>query len=491
MPSAPSGPSPCQSPPLSKWFGFFPDFQKDVLGFLTDCRRYGDVVKLPVGLVGGFLLRRADPAIYVLYHPDDVKHVLVGNQHNYVKGPVPPVERRIFGRGLLHLEGATHHAHRRLLLPFFHGAHIHAYADPIVARTARMVEGWAEGQMVDIGQVMSRLTLSIIWPLLFGRELEAEAERVAASIEVGHRLINKQYHSIFAQLTPLWVPTRLHRRFARFHAALDGLIRQRIRERRTDRREYQDVLSLLSRATDEQGHQLTEDAIRDELVTLMLAGHETTANALTWTWILLARSPEIRDKLDQELEQVLQGRAPSLADLPRLVYTKMVWDESLRLYPPAWSLHTRLGSAEDLLPSGVRLPAGAYVLISPWTIHRDPRWFPDPEGFDPERFSPQKAPSRPAFSYLPFGGGGRRCLGESFAELEGVLVLATLASRKHLESADRSPILPDALMTLRPKRPVLMTVAPVTRRTTAPGEEPCEPAASTGDSTVPAARRPG
>ncbi|MBX3235791.1 MAG: cytochrome P450 [Nitrospiraceae bacterium] len=470
MVPASSGTIPPNSPPVSKWFGFFPNFRKDVLGFLVDCRRYGDVVKLPVGLVGEWLLRRPDPALYVLYHPDDVKHVLVGNQHNYVKGPVPPVERRIFGQGLLHLEGAAHHAHRRLLLPFFHGTHIHAYAEAIVTQTARVVERWQEGQQVDVGQAMSRLTLSIIWPVLFGQELGEEAERVAASIEVGHRLINKQYHSIFAQLTPLWIPTRLHRRFGRFHDALEGLIRQRIRERRADPREQQDVLSLLCRARDEQGHPLTENAVRDELVTLMLAGHETTANALTWTWILLSRSPEIRAKLDAELNTVLQGRAPSTADLPHLVYTKMLWDESLRLYPPAWSLHTRVSAAEDPLPSGVRLPAGAYVLISPWSIHRDPRWFPDPERFDPERFAPQTDQVRPAFSYLPFGGGGRRCMGEAFAELEGILVLATLASRTSLQLPDRASTEPDALMTLRPKHPVVMTVTPLTSRVAASSE---------------------
>ena len=446
---------------MSKWFGFFPEFRKDALGFLIECRRYGDVVKLPVGRVAEILLRQSDLAVYVLNHPDDVKHVLVTNQHNYVKAPVPPVEAKVFGHGLLHLEGAAHHAHRRLLLPFFHGDHIHAYADTITAKAADTVARWESGGTLDIGREMSRLTLSIIWSVLFGREMGSEAELITESLHAGHRLINKQYNSIFAQLTPLWFPTKLHREFARFHERLDGLVRRLIRERRAEATGRNDVLSLLCAATDEHGRSLSEEAIRDELVTLILAGHETTANALTWTWFLLSQFRTVRDRLRSELEEVLEGRLPTVRDLPRVVYAKMVWEESLRLYPPAWALHTRVAGEEDPLPSGARLPRGAYVLVSPWTMQRDPRWFPDPNRFDPERFSPESYKTRPPFSYFPFGGGGRRCVGESFAELEGVLILTTLASRSQLRLVEGQTILPDPLMTLRPKGPVLMTVQPV------------------------------
>jgi cytochrome P450 len=468
--SAPIPPS-SNGPALSKWFGFFPEFRKDVLGFLSECRRYGDVVKLPVGHWAEILLRRPGLAVYLLHHPDDIKHVLVTNQHNYVKGPIPPVEAKIFGRGLLHLEGPEHHAHRRLLLPFFHGAHIHAYADMITTKTAALAERWSAGGSVDMGQAMSRLTLSIIWPVLFGRELGPEAMLIAESIEVGHRLINKQYHSLFAQLTPLWLPTKLHRDFSRVHGRLDSFVGELIRTRRREPREDQeDVLSLLCLATDESGAPLTEQAIRDELMTLMLAGHETTANALTWTWFLLAQHPEIRAKLTAELQRLPPGRLPGVTDLQQLVYTKRVWDESLRLYPPAWALHMRLAREEDPLPSGASIPAGAYVFLSPWSVQRDSRWFPDPDRFDPERFAPGAVSQRPQFSYFPFGGGGRRCLGEAFAELEGLLILSVLAARMRFASVGGKPLSPDALMTLRPKSPVYMDIEPVLPSSTAPPE---------------------
>ena len=447
-------------PPVSRWFGFFPEFQKNALGFLTECRRYGDVVKLPFGHLGEILLRQPDLALHVLNHPDDVKHVLVTNQHNYTKAPVPPVETRIFGHGLLHSEGTQHHGHRRLLMPFFHGDHIIAYADTITKKATDALTRWELGSTQDIGREMGQLTLSIIWSVLFGREIGTEANLIAESLVVGQRLVDKQYNSIFAQMTPLWFPTKIHRKFARHHEALDALVLQMIRERRSGSAGSKNVLSLLCVATEENGQVLSEQAIRDELVTLILAGHETTANALTWTWFLLAQFRTVRTRLAEELAEVLEGRLPTVADLPRLVYTRMVWDEVLRLYPPAWTLHMRLAGAEDTLPSGDRLPQGAYVFLSPWSIQRDPRWFPDPNRFDPERFSPDAQKIRPPFSYFPFGGGGRRCLGESFAELEGILVLATLASHIQLRLIDGQVIQPDALFTLRPKTPILMTVQP-------------------------------
>ena len=221
------------------------------------------------------------------------------------------------------------------------------------------------------------------------------------------------------------------------------------------------MLSLLLAATDEAGQPLSDKEIRDELVTFLVAGHDTTATALSWTWFLLSQFRTVRTRLAHELETVLGNRLPTAADVPRLVYTKMIWDETLRLYPPAWLLHARKSRAEDRLPSGVFLPAGTRVFQSPWSMHRNARWFPDPDRFDPDRFSPEAKQTRPAFSYFPFGGGGRRCLGESFAELEGLLVLATLASKVRLRLIDGQTILPDPLMTLKPNVPVRMTVESV------------------------------
>lgn len=219
-----------------------------------------------------------------------------------------------------------------------------------------------------------------------------------------------------------------------------------------------DVLALLLAAKDTEGRPLSDDEIRDELMTFLLAGHETTANALTWTWFLLSQFRSVRERLAQELYDVLGDRLPTAADIARLRYTKMVWEESLRLYPPAWSLHTRVAHAEDRLPSGAVLPPGAWAFISPWSLQRNPRWFPDPNRFNPERFTEEATKTRPAFSYIPFGAGGRRCLGESFAELEGLLILATIASKVRLRLVDGQTILPDPVMTLRPNVPVQMIV---------------------------------
>ena len=445
-------------PAVSRWFGFFPEFRRDSLGFLLRCLAYGDVVKIPMGRIAALVLREPDPAMYLLNHPADVKHVLVTNQDNYTKAPVPPIEARVFGHGVLHTEGDIHHHQRRLLLPFFHGDHVASYTDVIAEKAANHVSSWPPGGTVDIALEMTRLTLSVIWRLLFGEEMGTDSTEVMQTITTGQHLIKLQYDSLLARMTPLWVPTRIHREFGRGYWSLEAKIRRFIRDRRARPCPSHDVLALLLSATDRAGLPLGDEAIRDELFTLLLAGHETTATALTWSWLLLSQRDNVRGRLALELQTVLEGRLPTAADLPRLVYTKMIWDEALRLYPPAWLLHTRMSRCEDQLPSGILLPPAARVFLSPWSMHRDPRWFPDPDRFDPDRFSEEATAQRPAFSYFPFGGGGRRCLGESFAQLEGILVLATVAAKVRLRLLESQTILPAALMTLRPHVPVRMTV---------------------------------
>jgi cytochrome P450 len=448
-------------PPVSRWFGFFPEFRRDSLGFLLHCHAYGDVVKIPMGRIAGLLLREADPAMYLLNHPADVRHVLVANQDNYTKAPVPPVESRIFGQGVLHAEGAAHHRQRRLFLPFFHGDHVDSYVGLIAEKAAALADGWPKGVTIDVGQAMTHLTLSIIWRLLFGQDIGPDAVEVTQAITTGQHLIKKQYDSLPARMMPLWIPTADHREFSRGHRRMDSMIRQFIQDRRAKPEHTHDMLSLLLTATDSSGKPLGDQEIRDELATFLLAGHETTASALTWTWLLLSQSQTIRARLAHELATVAGDRLPTAADITRLRYTKMIWDETLRLYPPAWLLHTRVSRSADTLPSGARLPPGARVLLSPWSLHRDPRWFPDPNRFDPDRFSEDATLHRPAFCYIPFGGGARRCLGESFAELEGLLIVATVASRASLRAIDAQPILPKPLMTLRPSMAVRMMVEPV------------------------------
>jgi cytochrome P450 len=448
-------------PSVSRWLGFFPEFRQDSLGFLLRCHSYGDVVKLPMGRMAELLFRQPDLAMYLLNNPADVKHVLITNQHNYTKNPVPPVETRIFGKGVLHTEGKTHHHQRRLFLPFFHGDHVASYTGLITEKSTALAASWHNGATVDIEHEMTTLTLSIIWRLLFGQDVSSDARQVAEAVTAGQHLITKQYNSLLAWITPLWIPTAPHRKFSRGQEFMDGRITGMIQNRRAGHHGDQDVLALLLAATDEAGQPLSDEEIRDELVTFLLAGHETMANALTWTWFLLSQSQTVRARLAHELETVLGNRLPTAADVPRLVYTKMVWDEALCLYPPAWLLHSRVGHAEDRLPSGALLPPGTMVFISPWSMHRNARWFPDPNRFDPDRFSPEAKQARPAFSYFPFGGGGRRCLGESFAELEGLLIVATLASKVRFRLVDGQTILPDPLFTLRPNIPVHMTIESV------------------------------
>jgi cytochrome P450 len=445
-------------PPVSRWWGCFPDLRRDTLGFLLHCHAYGDVVKLPMGLIVELFLRQPDAALYVLNHPADVKHVLVTNQDNYCKAPVAPIESRIFGQGVLHTEGETHHQQRRLLLPFFHANHVTAYTDLITDRTHDLVAHWQDGTTVDIEREMAHLTLSVIWRLLFGHDVGSEADTIRETIAVGQRLIKLQYDSLVASLIPLWVPTKLHRQFTRGFRSIETRIRRMIEERRRTSHQSDDLLALLLAARDKEDRPLKDEEIRDELMTLLLAGHETTANALTWTWFLLSQFRSVQERLTQEIHEVVGNRLPTAADVSRLRYTKMVWEESLRLYPPAWSLHTRVAHAADRLPSGAVLPPRAWVFISPWSLHRHARWFPNPDQFDPERFSEEASRTRPPFSYIPFGAGGRRCLGESFAELEGLLIMATIASKVRLRLAEEQTIQPDPGMTLHPNVSIQMIV---------------------------------
>ena len=264
-----------------------------------------------------------------------------------------------------------------------------SYTGLITEKATALAASWHNGATVDIGREMTTLTLSIIWRLLFGQDVSSDAAQIAEAVTTGQHLITKQYNSLLAWITPLWVPTAPHREFSRGQEFMDGRITGMIQNRRAGHHGDQDVLALLLAATNEAGQPLSDKEIRDELVTFLLAGHETMANALSWTWFLLSQSQTVRARLAHELETVLGNRLPTAADVPRLVYTKMVWDEALRLYLPAWLLHSRVGHAEDRLPSGARLPPGAIVFISPWSMHRNARWFPDPNRFDPDRFSPK------------------------------------------------------------------------------------------------------
>ncbi|MBV8859191.1 MAG: cytochrome P450 [Acidobacteria bacterium] len=425
----------------------FLSFTRDPLGFLTGVARgYGDVAYFG-GMPDDF---------YLLNHPDYIKDVLVTRNASFMKGRGLQRAKRLLGEGLLTSEPPLHRRQRRLAQPAFHKQRINAYASLMVNDALKLErERWRDGRTLDVAQEMMRLTLAIVGRTLFGTETEAEAEEVRDALSASMASFGR-FMLPFAELLSR-LPLPANKRFEQSRARLDRIIYRIIEERRASGEDRGDLLSMLLKAQDEEGDggMMTDEQLRDEAMTIFLAGHETTANALAWTWYLLSQNPEVEARLHAELTEVLSGRPPTAEDLPRLRYTEMVFAESMRLYPPAWILGRR--ALEDYEVGGYSIPRGALVILSPYIMHRDPRFWPEPERFDPERFTPEAKASRPQFSYFPFGGGPRRCIGEGFAWMEGVLVVAALAQRWRLRLVPGQRVEPRPMVTLRPRRGVLMT----------------------------------
>ena len=419
----------------------------DAIGYFTNCvRDYGDIV---------FMRFLGVPVCFV-NRPDYIESVLVTQSGNFEKSKDYRALRRVLGNGLLTAEGDFWKRQRKLVQPAFHQQRIAAYAKVMVEFTQRMTASWTDGQTLDIHQAMLRLTLEIVAKTLFDTEVSREAEDVGQALEV---LMGKFLRQAgLALLLPSWIPLPTTRRLRRAVGQLDKVIYEFIRQRRAGGPLSHDLLSVLLQAQDDEGHGMTDRQLHDEIMTLFLAGHETTANALSWTWLLLGRHPEVSEKLNQELRTVLGGKAPAASDLPRLVYTDMVLREAFRLYPPVWIIGRRALAPFRL--GGYELPAETNVLISQFMMHRDPRYFPDPNQFDPERWSASDARGLllPRFAYFPFGGGPRVCVGAGFAMMEAVLLLAAIAQQFQvtLEPGQAIGILPS--VTLRPKNGIRATV---------------------------------
>jgi cytochrome P450 len=313
---------------------------------------------------------------------------------------------------------------------------------------------WRTGVTLDLHGEMMRLTLAVVARTLFSADVTAEAPLVAETLAAFLRWWRVLMLPYSPLLQPLPLPVK--RRFVRTRAQLDAFIARLIATRRADGADRGDLLSMLLLAHDEDGQSMSDTQARDEAVTLLLAGHETTANALTWTWYLLAQHPAIMARLHAELDEVLAGRPPTVAEVQRLQYTEMVLSEAMRCYPPVWGTSRR--AAEDCELSGYPIPRGAVVVVSQWVTHHNPRYYPDPFQFDPERWTPEARASRPRYAYFPFGGGTRMCIGESFAWLESILLLATLAQHWRMALVPGHPVVPLALVTLRPKYGVRMTI---------------------------------
>jgi len=426
-------------------------FLRKALDFLLAMReRYGDVVSVPT-LVGPFTL---------IFHPDGVRHVLQENHRNYNKDvPDYHVLSLVLGKGLLTNDGGSWLKQRRLIQPAFHRERVAAFGTLMSETALRWTEAWETGSFIETGrplaltQEMSSLTLSIVAEALFGTDLSAENESVGRALTTVNHLLAKGFYLPWI----LSLPTRERRRLHAARSALDTVVEQIIRERRRHRETHGDLLEMLLEARDEEtGEGMTDQQVRDEVLTLLLAGQETTANALSWTFSLLAQHPHVEARLQEEYQRVLNGRPAIIEDLPQLPFTRMVVEEAMRLYPPAWGLGRRALGNDEI--GDYSIPRGAYVLVFPYVTHRHPAFWERPDEFDPERFSAKLAAERHRFAYFPFGGGPRLCLGNQFALYEAQLILAAILPRYQLRLLPGAVVTPEPLVTLRPRGGLLMTV---------------------------------
>lgn len=440
---APLAPGPKGSPIL----GVMSEFSRDTFGFIERCREYGDVVRMR------FLYMTA----YFLYHPADIEYVVATNAKNFIKSrnQRSPLFQRLVGNGLLTSEGEVWKRQRRLAQPAFHRHRINAYAETMASYAERMVSTWSAGEGRDIHRDMMRLTLEIVVKTLFNADVSADADKVG-------RVLSRIVTPFAGQATLKWIvdnrlPTATHRSFNKDAREIDAIVYRIIDERRRSGRDEGDLLSMLLDAHDEDGSQLSDKQLRDEVMTIFLAGHETVALTLSWAWYLLALNPEAEKKFHAELAEVLGGRLPTMEDLARLQYTEKIVKESMRLYPPAYALGRE--AVEDCEIGGFRVNRGAQVFMFQWSTQRDARFFVEPERFFPGRWTEELTNSLPKYAYFPFGGGPRACIGNYFAMMEAVLVLATVGQRFRFSLVPDHPVSLMPAMSLRPKDGIQIVVA--------------------------------
>jgi cytochrome P450 len=387
-------------------------------------------------------------------HPDAVREVLVNSDEFFIKGPALRRAKATLGEGLLTSEGDLHRRQRRLVQPVLHPQRVATYAGVMTRIARETADQWRDGQVIDLHDQMMKLTLRVVAKTLFDADVAAQVDAIGRAMDISVGMFQRAMTPWGPVLNLLPLPSnfRFKRAWGELMRTIDGFIEQR---RRTGSG-GDDLLSRLLKATDAEGDggSMTDQQIRDESITLFTAGHETTANALTFTFYLLSQNPDAAARLHEELAEVLGGREPTADDVDKLNWTRMVLSEAMRLYPPAWALGRE--SVRDCTIVGHRVPAGSVVLLGQWVTHRDPRWWPDPLRYQPERFSPEARAARPRWAYFPFGGGSRQCIGESFAWMEAILVIATVAQewRMDFQSSDPPGLRP--LITLRPAGPISM-----------------------------------
>ena len=450
--SSPSRGREVSGPPSRPVLGNTLQFQRDPLGFLMRAASdYGDVARYRLGNVTFFQVN----------HPDGAQHILQDNYHNYIKGDLFDILRQVAGDGLFTSEGELWLRQRRLMQPAFHRRHIANFGEIMTGRTLDMLDRWdqrsSRAEPLDVAEELTGLTMAIIAETMFGARLDVDTHAVSQAITLLLADINFRFQVPF--YPSLRWPTLRNRRTLAAMRTVDDVVLGIIEQRRRSGEERDDLLGMLMEARDEEtGEAMSDKQLRDEVVTIFVAGHETTAVLLGWVFYLLSTHPDVEARLHKELAEVLGGRTSGMADLPKLRYTRMVIDETLRLYPPAW-ITNRQTVAEDVV-CGYRIPAGGVVGISPYVIHRLPAYWPEPDRFDPERFAPETTTERPRFAYMPFGGGPHQCIGNTFALMEATLILATVAQRYRLRLPEGTIITPQPKTTLRPAAGLPMLLEP-------------------------------
>lgn len=438
--------------------GSAPAIIRDVKTFALDIwQRYGDIVRF----------RLLSSPAYALFHPDYLKHVFQDNHRNYDKQfPMLNTIKPLFGNGLFTNDGESWLHQRRLMQPSFHHKRLAGFGTIMTDATLAMLERWqgADSQQLDIPLEMMRLTQRVAGLTLFNLDLSDEVDTVGGTFTILLSLLMKY---TFLPFPPLWVPTPRNRRMQSALDVLNNVVYAIISERREQGTDpdmnTQDLLWMLLAARDEEtGEGMSDQQLRDEVMTLLLGGYETTSSALSWTWYLLSQNPDAEQRLHAELDTVLGGQVPTVDRLNDLPYTRMVIQETLRLYPPSFGV-TRHAIADDEI-GGYHVSANSIIFLTPYYTHRHPSFWEDPERFDPERFTPERSAGRPRFAYAPFGGGPRQCIGNMFAMMEAQLVLATVAQRYQLRLVPNHPVEPKMVFTLRPRYGLPMTVHPRSKR---------------------------
>ncbi len=418
--------------------------------FFKTFQQYGDIAYFHVG----------NKKFYLLSHPDHVQYVLQGNHRNYQKGPNYEKLKPLLGNGLVTSDGPYWLRQRRLIQPAFHRKHLATFAAVMTTAAEDMLMRWEanaqNGQELNVASEFMRVTLEIVSRAMFSTEATGFSEAISRNLPVVLERTNERFWELI-DLSSL--PTPRNRRYWSALQALDAIIYQVIEQRRKSGEPFDDLLTMLLEAVDEEtGEQMTDLQLRDEVITIYLAGHETTANALSWTYSLLPAHPEVVRRLCAEVDAVLQGRVPTLEDVPNLKYTRMVIDEVLRVYPSVWTIARTPLTPDEI--GGYPILPGVNVALTPYITHRHPSFWEDPEAFDPERFSPERSAGRHPYAYFPFGGGPRLCIGNSFALMEATLILAMIIQRYDLELAADQTIEPQPVVTLRPRYGIQMQVHP-------------------------------